>query len=370
MTEIKPLIELKLDSYVTSILDDYILLQNNDKFTIVNLASAKIEFADIKNPLPTSEYIFISFDPRLTKDKNHIIVKGPGRIYKIDIRDETKTIGIDRDGTFLKYISDDLKTLLISNDGIEMFVKHNGEIIYTFATTILIEFDGVHLYYIVSKEGILMKYNVFTKESLGRIIGYHIHDTFHTERYLILYQQNKRALIYDKETMKLKYNIDNLTYHNNEFIYCVDEVKDKKTIDIRHIGNGEIFNTFIFSNNRDVRFFNDFVCVIDADIATVYKISGEKLGYIKCPNILYRNTIEFCDNYIYTVRDNNIRTIGDYRFTCYDISDLYNKRRKKEFLKGKYSPESSIARTANNTLFDEHLFGEIFQFMGEIITIE
>jgi hypothetical protein len=99
-----------------------------------------------------------------------------------------------------------------------------------------------------------------------------------------------------------------------------------------------------------------YVILYNVHKGCVGKICNEKLNFNTSSDIFLSEN----NCYLYAKQYDTIFALN--------ATDCFPENQKFAFLLGKNSPESSIARATTNTLFDEHLFGEIFQFLGHANT--
>jgi hypothetical protein len=389
---------MALELYSTDrfILDDKLLLRTKKGFAIVNINSSEVDILDIESPRTLEEQFWLSEKAKLIDNGKFITIEGRSGIYIIDVKTKEITTNnikdiYDKDinnphtirGKKVKqryysvdYISDDFKTFTCNAIGTQSII-HENKILYTYESTTAGDFDGENLYYTKVINNTLTKYNASTNTETTTELRYHVDGAGYTKNYIIGYAIRNPCTVYDKKTLKLKYTIEDVMNYNERYICCRKEKFGTRIVSIHNIDDGRCIRTFSFDYDVYHMLYNDLLCASINDITTVYSVHGKKLGYLKINNeTIKRNVVWTNHKYLHVIHvtpDPTQHTaVPDVRciFKSHDISDLYNGDRKLEFLKGKNSPESSIARIVANPLFDEHLFGEIFQFMGNTIIIE
>jgi hypothetical protein len=363
--------------------NNYMITFTNSNIVKTDLNNAKIvknieysEFEEHLNAHKTGS-IKISFTWRnfnlFWLDEYYLfIVANDNQIFKISVETfEISFVALAPPGCDMREISPDGKSMIISNTG--KYAYLSGENVYAFRSNLDIHTDYKYIYYI-DLSNKLIKYDINKKSTkVLSMIETVVHIMYLDSRIFVM--SEAKTDCYDMNTLKYLYTVSCMYITDDKYIVsgldenrelckpegCIHYIRLHSIIDGRQLSEFKIEPSAYLSmaNNIIISHMGhpDYIKI------TLYRITGKKLGYILQYNMGRGNTSIISNNgkHIYYVDGEVLKH--------QDISDLYNCESKLEFLKGRYSPESAIARAAANPLFDEHLFGEIFSMMTEYICI-
>jgi hypothetical protein len=362
--------------------DNDIYLYNRDKYGFVQLDSNNNTYKYYKTDRTSSEW-WLSDNCR----NIFIYEQDTCNLYKLNIDTSDYQFVYNFQNANIYYVSDDTSVIVVGyNNSTEEAVLVNGQEVYRFNP-----FHPVQVYtskYIcyIDDECNLIKYNIVTGQQDYKL-SIPKNDILlntpilldDTRLMIIKHDSSEIYSYYDTSNFELKYRIDDsIGKHDLRYIYCYkSEDTGIKKISLYDIKNGKHVISFKTYAMAGIEIAGDIISgykIVDGEILRshllIYSIYGKFIGNIELPesSFIYRKHISPNNNYLYVTRlckyVDNGRTSSLMETDVYDISDLFNRKRKLEFLKGKDSPESSIARTATDPLFDEHLFGEIFAMIG------
>jgi hypothetical protein len=370
----------KYTIYKASTNNDFIYIIGETEFIKINMNTTKIA-----KKIPLNElYDKIGANFSITKLESCILSDDNNSLFMINKRNEIARVNLKTFGvTHLNFkVSMYAEVTKISDDAnmLVTFCESRfgaPEITYHYRELYMFKYDSYFDYYINedyaiylaflkrNNKNMLVKRNIITGKQIRTEIPELI-SVDYLKPYVFIHSPNKTTC-YSMEDLKQLYEVPRCYNFTNKYIMNIVSGKDPNHIRIYSTEDGKLISEFSTINMYTANFMGNLIAAFkplgSPGIRVVfYNIYGKKLG---CSNsdCIYRNTIRISSNgqYIYMNKKEEI--------TSTSLTDLYNDDRKLEFLKGKDSPDSSIGRAATDPLFDEHLFGEIFQFLGNEIFI-
>jgi hypothetical protein len=334
----------------------------------------------------------------VSDDLRAVYINENNTIYKVNlITEEVKILEIFDDDIYLDYVSNDDRCIIISvlleNKGVIII---DGIIIHTF-NSVESHIWNNSVYYLDNANITINKFDfsteILTSKQINIDGGFGEYYYFEMGNGLIIINYDEFIDCYDDE-LEFKYRLKNVQVVGENYIVCRND-SNKKLWTIHSILDGSFVGEIKTNTSIDmnaIKICGELILLnylYDVDSTgllmpsrcnLVYEPSGKFIGEFIFDKTYDRQHIHISPNrkYLYVlyygystkVDENDIKSM-DYieLLKSFDIYDLFNTERKLEFLKGASSPESSIARTTTNPLFDEHLFGEIFDMIGATVHV-
>jgi hypothetical protein len=368
-------------------------LYGHDESNIIKIDMNENKFTTIVPTMNIEEPLRLNFG--ISSDYRYIYCGGKDSAYKVDLNsgETSKESKISHVGnlvdSYITYTSDDEKFIIVDNhDNCSSSVIINGKTIHKF-TSQEYEISNNCIYYITREDYSLNKFNVITHSLIKKLIELEVpsYCDFIVKDVIII-KYDKLINCYDIDTLELKYTIKNVYLYTDKYIFvCNRGRRGINLVKIYSDMDGSLINEinintpvyilrvsgkFLILN--DMQEVNNTGMYVSGKYLYIYEISGKFVGKIIFSRIYDIHDLYISPNYkyLYVMHNNHLvikSLISANKIKSFDISNLLSIDQKTEFLKGKYSPESSIARATANPLFDEHLFGEIFSMINNTVLL-
>lgn len=298
------------------------------------------------------------FSSYLSYDKAHIYI----RCYKYFIDFDVKLRNFSLKFIYHDYINYGCGSFNFTSNGYFVVNIYNNLVIYGPKKINIGSIDGnfyVHDNYIYYTQTILHRLDTISN-MIDKIYEPHICGGMYQDlNYIILPLQNGRTRIYDLDLEVVGEYIGGHAMSGN---LIINTTKTLQVFD--YVNNKHLFGFKTDLPNKPEINLADELIVISCKMSQNYHqliIYNKKYGLL---DILYH---KICPDEIIGASEDGFQLYlhdKNSDIYTYDIHSLYAKVQFKQFLKGTLDKRSPVYRFKNNEIYDRHLQGEIYSFLG------